>query len=263
MDLDELRLMVDSLDELARIPGGVERIRDAVVELALTGHLVESEPGSESVDHLLARIASEKEARGLKGGVRALESDGHLALPDSWRLVFLGDILAHCRNGTSAKPNDVGEGYPLLRISAATSRRDGVVNLSDHKFAELPEGQASPYLVRPGDLLACRFNGNLRYVGRVSQVPAEVNEPILHPDKLICLRAIIVSHAYLRHVVNSQFVRRQIEDVAATTAGNIGINGKQVKALVVPLAPLPEQERIAKRLDEAFALLDQLSLLVA
>ncbi|MGX9890028.1 N-6 DNA methylase [Streptomyces sp. NPDC002276] len=263
VDVDELRLMVERLDEVARIPGGVERMRDAVVELALTGHLVESEPGDEAVDDLIARIASEKQTLGLKGGVRALETDKSLALPDSWRLVSLGDILAHCRNGTSAKPNDVGAGYPLLRISAATSRRDGVVDLSDHKFTELSESQAASYFVRPGDLLACRFNGNLHYVGRVSQVPPVANGPILHPDKLICLRAILVSHAYLRHVMNSKFVRRQIESVAATTAGNIGINGKQVKALTVPLAPLLEQGRIAKRLDEAFALLDRLSLFVA
>ncbi|WP_436757882.1 restriction endonuclease subunit S [Streptosporangium sp. V21-05] len=254
--------MIESLDELVRIPGGINRVRDAIVDLALTGHLVESELSNESADDLLAQIAIEKDSLGLKGGVSALESDSSLALPDTWRIVALGEILAHCRNGTSAKPNNIGVGYPLLRISAATSRSDGVVDLSDHKFADLPESQADPFTIRPGDLLACRFNGNLRYVGRVSQVPVEVNRPILHPDKLICMRAIIVSHSYLRHVINSRFVRGQIESVATTTAGNIGINGKQLKSFTIPLAPLSEQERIAKRLDEAFRLLDRLSLIL-
>src|SRR6266851_446686 len=258
MDTDDFRLLVEGLDDLARLPGGIERLRDAVVELAMAGKLVEPARLDESVDDLLARITAERAALGLKGGVTVLEPQG--TLPENWRLVSFGDILAHCRNGTGASPNDIGQGYPLLRISAGTSRPDGFVDMSDHKFVALTESRASPYLLHPGDLLACRFNGNLHYVGRVSQVPAEVSGPILHPDKLICMRAIIVSHAYLRYVLNSRFVRRQIESVAATTAGNIGINGKQVKALAIPLAPLSEQDRIAARLDEAFVLLDRLAL---
>lgn len=255
----EYELLVESLDEVARIPDGIDRIRDTIVDLALTGRLVEPVSQAETAEDLLAHINKERLKLGLKGGAVALESASSLNLPETWRAVSLGDILLHCRNGTSASPNDVGDGYPLLRISAATSRLGGFVDLSDHKFVVLSAGQADPYLIRPDDLLACRFNGNLHYVGRVSQVPQRLRDPILHPDKLICMRAITVSHAYLRHVLNSQFVRRQIESVATTTAGNIGINGKQIKSLTVPLAPLSEQDRIADRLDEAFVLMSELA----
>src|SRR5262249_15842297 len=148
-------------------------------------------------------------------------------------------------------------GYPLLRISAGTSRRDGFVDMSDYKYAVMTEEQAAPYFVRPGDLLACRFNGNLHYVGKVSEVPTDVGHSTLHPDKLICLRAILVSHAYLRHAMSSSFVREQIERLAATTAGNIGINGKQIKGLIIPLPALDEQGLIAGCLDEVSRLLDR------
>ncbi|WP_162908304.1 hypothetical protein [Allorhizocola rhizosphaerae] len=259
MNSESLRSIIEQLDDLVRMPSGIEEVRRALVDVALSGRLVSSTSG-ESVEELLANIAAEKASLGLKGGVTALEvSKYDVLLPDNWRLVALGDILAHCRNGTSASPNDIGQGFPLLRISAGTSRRDGFVELSDHKFAAMTPDEAAPYAVRPGDLLACRFNGNLHYVGKVSQVPADVEGVILHPDKLICLRALVVSHGYLRHVINSNFVRSQIESVAATTAGNIGINGKQLKALAIPLAPLAEQAEIAARLDELFALLDRLS----
>jgi len=250
---------LDHLKELIRTPADVSDLEEAALGLALTGHLVEPDPACGTADSLLAQIAAEKETLGLSGEIATLEPNDSLALPTGWRLVALGDILFHCRNGTSAKPNDTGVGYPVLRISAATSRRDSVVDLLDYKFAELPEDQAKPYFIRPNDLLACRFNGNLHYVGKVSQVPSNVSDSILHPDKLICMRAIIVSHAYLRYVLNSRFVRKQIESVAVTTAGNIGINGKQIKSLAVPLAPLSEQHRIASRLDEVFALLGQLA----
>ena len=259
MSADDLFTLIRNLDDLIHLPGGVDSFRKTIVDLAVTGHLVRASPQQESVDDLLIKIAAEKTALGLRGEVSTLESEDLPMIPDGWRFVHLGDILAHCRNGTSASPNDVGNGYPLLRISAGTSRQDGFVELSDYKFAALAEEQAAPYALRAGDLLACRFNGNLHYVGKVSEVPAHITGSILHPDKLICMRAINVSHAYLRYVMSSSFVRRQIESVAATTAGNIGINGKQIKNLVVPLAPLHEQQLIATRLGEVFRLLDKVA----
>jgi type I restriction enzyme S subunit len=246
------------LDDLTHLPAGIERLRNIIVDLAVAGQLAEPASQGETADDLLAQIAAERMALGLKGGVTALEPDP--SFPKRWRLVSLGDILVHCRNGTGSSPNNIGQGYPLLRISAGTSRRDALVDLSDYKFVALTKEQAEPYFLKPGDLLACRFNGNLHYVGRVSQVPENLSGSILHPDKLICIRAIVVSHAYLRYVLNSRFVRKQIESVATTTAGNIGVNGKQIKALAIPLAPLSEQERIVQCLDEAFSLLDRLSL---
>jgi type I restriction enzyme S subunit len=150
-------------------------------------------------------------------------------------------------------PNEDGVGCRILRISAGTKRSDFVVDLSDTKFAAIDPGRASQFMIQPGDLLACRFNGNRRFVGRVTQVPSEIQGEIIHPDKLIMLRAPVVRHDYLRIALNSSCVRAQIDAVASTTAGNVGINGRQLQNLLVPLAPLAEQARIVERVDEMFA----------
>ena len=86
----------------------------------------------------------------------------------------------------------------------------------------------------------------------VSQVPYTLTGPVLHPDKLIRMKAIEVRHDYLRIALNSDVVRAQIEAVASTTAGNIGINGAQLQSLRIPVPPLAEQGRIV---DKFFVLL--------
>jgi type I restriction enzyme, S subunit len=92
------------------------------------------------------------------------------------------------QNGLSPRPSDVPPGVPILRISAATSRTDAVVDESDYKFLEVSARDMGKYQLRPGDLLACRFNGNLHFVGRFALFKGESGEPRLYPDKLIRFR---------------------------------------------------------------------------
>lgn len=118
--------------------------------------------------------------------------------------------------------------------------------------------EANFFAVRSGDLLVCRFNGNLHYVGKASIVAEEPRVPTVFPDKLIRLRPLFVRPEYIRHVMCSKVVREQIESVATTTAGNIGINGSQLRSWLIPIPPVTEQDRIIARVDELMGLLDRL-----
>ena len=58
---------------------------------------------------------------------------------------------------------------PILRISAGTVRRDGVVAEEEHKLISGIDAKTrKEFGLRTGDLLACRFNGNKAFVGRLS-----------------------------------------------------------------------------------------------
>ena len=172
----------------------------------------------------------------------------------------LGELLTEQSvNGLAAKPQDTPTGTPILRISAGTSRRDGLVEESDYKYLDVDAGTIEKFRLVPGDLLACRFNGNLRYVGRMSLYTGCSGLTHVYPDKLIRFRVgQEVDPAYVRYAFNASDTRQKIESFCATTAGNIGISAGRLKTIEIPVPPLETQQRVVAKVDELMALCDRL-----
>ncbi len=207
------------------------------------------------IEELAAKI---DEARGLRRHATAelehlvTRTAGEVFGGEKYQCERLGDLLREeSRNGLSARPSDAPPGLRILRISAGTSRADGAVDEQDYKYLEVTDEQGKLYRLEPGDLLACRFNGNLHYVGRFSLFAGESGEPRLYPDKLIRFRVdrSRVMPEYVRSVMNSPCGRARIQEFCQTTAGNIGISAKNLNTIPVPVPPLEEQRRIVAYLD--------------
>lgn len=165
-------------------------------------------------------------------------------LPDDWQMVKLGEVLSEVRYGTSAKCDACPqEGLPVLRIPNVVRGR---VDLNDLKFAGVSEADARRFSLQDGDIVLVRTNGNPAYIGRNALVLG-VTSPLLFASYLIRLRCNhdAVSAAYIHAVFNSTHIRSSLLRSATTSAGNYNINTESLRALEVPLPPLPEQRRIA------------------
>jgi len=216
------------------------------------------------IEALASRIA---EAQGLQraavGEAEILIARFAAAVLDELQCpeVPLGDLLCeNSQNGLSINPSDTPPGTPILRISAGTSRSDGIVNEKDFRYAHVSDHVVMKYRLESGDLVACRFNGNLHYVGKFALYQGYSNQIHLHPDKLIRFRVNIekVLPEFVRFTMNSPKGRAAIESFCATTAGNIGISGRDLKTIPIPVPPLPEQRRIVAYLDDLQARVDAL-----
>ena len=148
-----------------------------------------------------------------------------------------------------------------MRISAGTVRRDGVVAEEEHKLISGIDAKTrKEYGLRAGDLLACRFNGNKAFVGRLTIFNDYLGLQPIYPDKLIRVRPEprrAVS-AFLRLASETDLVRDDVELFCATTVGNWGISASNVKEVRFPIPPLAEQHRIVAKVDELMALCDRL-----
>jgi type I restriction enzyme S subunit len=183
-------------------------------------------------------------------------------LPKGWELVHLGDLLiGDSQNGYSRKPDDDPGGVQILRISAGTIRKDGIVAEEEFKLiGGVSPAIVSQYALRAGDLLACRFNGNREFVGRFSEYRGYLRTTQIYPDKLIRLR-LCPARAFpslIRYFAQSDFVRHEIEEYCATTVGNWGISATNLKRVRIPLPPLVEQHQIVAKVDELMAVCDRL-----
>lgn len=266
---DHARFYLNHLPRLTTRPEHIQQVRQTILNLAVRGRLVPQDPNDESAAKLLNRIRTEKERMLKQGKIKkqpplpaVSPSEVFGQIPNRWEWVRLGDLLfGDSQNGYSKKPDDASDGIPILRISAGTVRRDGLVAEQEHKLiggvsAKLQE----QYRLEPGDLLACRFNGNRNFAGRLSLYSGYLGIKLIYPDKLIRLRlhSRYVLPQLVRCFGESKVVREEIERYCATTVGNWGISATNLKSVKIPLPPLAEQHRIVAKVEELLALSDRL-----
>ncbi len=135
----------------------------------------------------------------------------------------------------------------VLKGSAVTR---GELNESERKDVLDKAEFRTQFSLTEGDVLMCRTNGTIGYVGMSALVPK--SQPnVIFPDKVIRVRVNQerILPAFFWRLAQSPFVRRQIEQAARTTAGNSAIGGKDIWNFQYPLPPLTEQRRIVERLD--------------
>ncbi|AUL14183.1 hypothetical protein B7P02_04410 [Bordetella bronchiseptica] len=177
------------------------------------------------------------------------------------RLMPLESMLAEASiNGVSKGPVDDSSKTEILRISAGTSRKDFYVDESDIKYVNLSENEIEKFKLQADDLLACRFNGNLHYVGRFSLYKGASGRVQVNPDKLIRFRINTEKFfpRYICYAMNSKTSRDVIESMCATTAGNIGLSAGRLKKVSIPTPSLAQQKEIVSKIDELMALCDSM-----
>ncbi len=273
VDADEVReharFHLRHLPRLTTRSEHTQQLRQTILNLAVRGKLVPQDFNDEPSSELVKRIQVEKEQMVKKGTIKRLNPAPQIdaaevpaEVPDSWIWARLSDLMCgESQNGYSKKPDDALDGIPILRISAGTVRRDGIVAEEEHKLISgVTAAQQEQYLLQPGDLLACRFNGNRGFVGRLSLYLGYLGIKPIYPDKLIRLRmhSQLVLPKLIRCFSESNIVRSDIESYCATTVGNWGISAANLKLVKFPLPPLAEQHRIVAKVDELMALCDRL-----
>lgn len=250
-------------------PDHIKQLRQTVLNLAIRGQIVPQDSNDEPASELLKRIGVEKVRLQRSGVIQRLlpispfETNETLsAIPQGWEWVRIGDLLlGDSQNGYSKKPDDALDGVPILRISAGTMRNDGIVAEEEHKLTGgISAKELGQYELQPGDLLACRFNGNRSFVGKLSLYLGYLGIKPIYPDKLIRLRLLpgFVLPKLVLYFAESSVVRKDIESYCATTVGNWGISASNLKEVKIPLPPLAEQKRIVAKVDELMAVCDRL-----
>lgn len=179
------------------------------------------------------------------GILRAAAQTPSSATP-MWPHIPLGEALLEVKHGCSAGPTKVPTQLRVLKISAVTKGR---LDLSAHKYIADKQQFRAQFSLLPGDILMCRTNGTLAYVGMSALVEDDVPDTIF-PDKIIRVRPDTskVDPTFLWRLLQLPFLRTQVEAAARTAVGNFAIGGKDIKLLNVPCPPPDEQRRLVAAL---------------
>jgi type I restriction enzyme S subunit len=171
-------------------------------------------------------------------------------IPAHWEIAEFEGMCDFLQYGTSQRCDYDMVGNPVLRIPNVVG---GEVDAEDLKYTELPAETVESLLLETGDLLFVRTNGNREYSGR-SAVYKGYPPNVLFASYLS--RARLKQDELLPDFVQAYtelpMGKRFLSGRALETAdGKFNINMQTIGTMLVPVAPIPEQEEITVLLADA------------
>lgn len=246
----------------AQAPGGVARLRELILTLAVQGKLVPQDPSDEPASELLKKIRAEKDRLIAEGKIKKdkplpaiTEDEKPFELPVGWEWVRVFDLNAEFQNGASSRGDSGGKLITVIRLADVKNK---ILNFNDVRKIPISENDVEKYSIRTGDILITRVNGSADIVGQFNICLENVEA--IYCDHFIRMRISkdIVSSDFLFFIGQSYLIRQRIKDLFITTAGQKTVNQGHIGSLLFPLPPLAEQFRIVARVEALMRLCDAL-----
>jgi type I restriction enzyme S subunit len=253
--------LVRHFDLIAQVPGGVARLRELILTLAVQGKLVPQDPSDEPASELLKKIRAEKDRLIAEGKIKRdkplaeiAEEEKPFDLPVGWAWVRLS-ALAEFENGDRgsnypSRSNFVDQGIAFINAGHLVDEQIDYADMNyitPQNFDLLRSGK-----IQRGDILYC-LRGSL---GKFAQVTDDAEGAIASSLVIIRLTDKAIT-SYVMRYLKSQLAEKLIKRFDNGTAQpNLGAG--DLAKFVVPLPPLAEQTRIVTRVEELMQVCDAL-----
>ena len=248
-------MLLSNLNLLATAPGGVSRLRELILTLAVQGKLVPQDPEDEPASALLKRIRAEKDRLIAEGKIKRDKPLAEVAaeekpfgLPKGWESVRLPEVTYN-----------LGQGAPTEKFTyidvASIDNEKGLVTAA----AETVEAVDAPSRARKNVAVGTVLYSTIRpYLKNIAVVEKDYTHKaiastafaIMHPH--IGLHSKYLLH-YLRSAIFTDFVSSKAVGVAYPA-----INDANFFEGVIAIPPTKEQSRIVTRVEELMSLCDAL-----
>lgn len=250
----KLETFFEKFDLIADAPDAVPKMRELVLELAVTGRLVAQDNRDETASSLLESTASERAklvaAKKIKSRTTApvVPHEQPFDVPSSWAWARLSDV------GYELGQKVPDKRFTYIDVGGIDSDKG---RISDR--AETLEPGDAPSrarkLVACGTVIYSTVRPYLLNIAIVDQVfdPEPIASTafgILHPFKGVNNRFLFY---WLRSTPFTAYVQSCMKGMAYPA-----INDENFYSGPIPLPPLAEQKRIVAKVDELMALCDQL-----
>ncbi|MGY3567946.1 restriction endonuclease subunit S [Sinomonas sp. RB5] len=249
---------LESFGHIADAPGGIDKLRSMILDLAMRGKLTSRLDEDENVTELLARIDAAREAKIAARKMRRPKNLGNPSpaqtphpIPAEWRWVRASRI-AHVIGGGTPNANDPANfeepGIPW--ITPADMARGKVRGIARGSRGLSAQGLAtsSATLLPPGSLVFSS-RAPIGYVA-VAQNELATNQGFKS----------LVPHAMECSPFLYWGLRAYCGAIASLGSGTTfsEVSGTVMESVPLPLPPLGEQRRIVERIEQLMDLCDEL-----
>ena len=250
------QLITEHLAIWTTAPKGIKKLRELILELAVRGLLVPQDANDEPASELLTKIAAEKARLVSEGKIKPpkplaniSEEEKPFGLPMGWEWVRLGDYC-DVRDGTHDSPKAQLSGYPLITSKNLYSGKLDFTHvnfISEEEHLKIIERSR----VDRNDIL-------FAMIGSIG------NPVIVNTDIEFSIKNVALFKQFSDNLSVPEFLKIYLElaTVAMKEQSSGGVQpfvslGK-LRAYLMPLPPLAEQQRIVAKVDELMQLCDQL-----
>lgn len=236
---------------------GVNKLRHLVLDLAIKGYISEQFESDEPAHQLIQRILLKKSEVSLRQKIKAncnvasKSVDMPFELPKSWVWATIGDI-GWTQTGSTPPKNDpsmFGSDIPFIKPADIYKNH---VNYSNEGLT-IEGARTSSRIAKTGSLLMVCIGtiGKCNLIERDCSFNQQINS----------LTPCLMNSRYLLLALRSNYFQKTAWDKSSSTTIPILNKGKW-EAILIPIPPLDEQQRIVDGVDELMALFDRLEVLI-
>ncbi|MBU1172685.1 MAG: restriction endonuclease subunit S [Proteobacteria bacterium] len=239
---------------VANAPGGVQRLREMILQLAVQGKLVEQNPEDEPASELLKKIESKiklivekKEINKPKPLPKISENLIPWKIPQSWKWTRLGDVTSYA-GAQKTNPSDINPETWVLELEDVEKITSKILRKVQFKDRI---SKSTKSVFQKGDVLY----GKLRpYLDKV----------VVADENGVCTTEMIPLNGY--GILNNEYIRWFLKSPWFIKYSNNSTHGMNLPRLgtekarnaYLSIPPLEEQKRIVAKVDQLMALCDQL-----
>lgn len=246
--IEELLTIIDLFDnskldlELA-----ILHAKSKILDLAIHGKLVPQDPNDEPASELLKRINPKF--------VPCDNAHCQYRFPIYWELVKLEDVCEFIRNGVSIRQIKGANGIPITRIETISN---GIVDRDRMGYADIIDDTYEKYYLQHGDILMSHINSPI-HLGKSALYESIEGEKIIHGMNLLCLRMKTgICPKYMNYLFMSEIFKDEIRPYIKNAVNQASINTRNLGGVYSPIPPYNEQQRIVTKIEELFAVLDEI-----
>ena len=255
-------MLLSNLNLLATAPGGVAKLRELILTLAVQGKLVPQDPADEPASVLLQKIRAEKDRLIAEGKIKRdkplaeiAEEEKPFELPVGWEWVRCDDyFLELCTGpfGSMIHQEDyVRDGVPLINPSHMVGGR--IIHDPRVTIKAADAERLSAYALSVGDMVLARRGE----VGRFAYVTQQEHGWLCGTGSFFVRLYSQCNREYLGLIFSDVRFRQHLQgESVGTTMTNL--NQRILLNALLALPPLAEQSRIVTRVEALMRLCDAL-----
>lgn len=238
---------------IVNAPGGVAKLRELTIQLAISGKLVEKSeaetPASLTIQEAIKqRLAYEAELSLRSTRMQSELETVPLAVPSHWEWTRLEQICLYIQRGKGPKYVNDSSTHVISQKCIQWLGFD----LSSARFVsdDSLDSYGKERFLRQGDLL---WNSTgTGTVGRIAVFQSTENVQAVADSHVTVIRLANCSPRYLWCVLASPWVQSRIEpthseSLVSGTTQQVELNTSTVRALPIPIPPIEEQTRIVAK----------------